>query len=295
MNSADLPSALPQLVDAHVHVWSGDRTSYPYGPHDNVPQPSEAFPAERLHDAMRTAGVHQALAIQPRLLGYDHAYLLHTTRQLQPNVRALPLVNLARPTNVAEMTFLADQPAVAGFRAVALDPEGAAALLGPAADGLWTSLARRRLPVGILTAPEFLPAVAALARRRPELAIVVDHLAGIAAPDWSRHAPDLLGMATAPGVRIKLSALGHLSRTPFPYPDLHRALRQVVAEFGAERTMWGSDWPHTLGYGGYHLSSRALMLALHDLDPRDTAMIFAKTASVSFGFPTPGPYPTLDT
>jgi L-fuconolactonase len=93
-------------------------------------------------------------------------------------------------------------------------------------------------------------------RRHPELTVVVDHLGMRQNPTFGlddpplRELPKLLALAEHPNVVVKLSGVPTLSLRPYPFEDLWDGLDQVVAAFGAERLMWGSDISRVIGRVG---------------------------------------------
>lgn len=275
---------LAPRLDAHVHIWSGDETAYPFGPHDGLPAPKEAFDAGRLAKAMDAAGVAQALAIQPRVYGYDHAYLFAALTSLEQRLRVVPLLNAVRPSNVEEMEAFLARGGVAGFRVIALGCERADWLVGPEATRLWRRLAEVDLPIGLLITPEQLPVVETLAEREPGLRIVVDHLGGVVADAWPAWGPVLLGLNRLPNVNVKLSALGYLSRHSFPYDDLHEPVRELLESFGPERLLWGSDWPHVHEFGTYEESAQSVAAAIGIGRAAEQERVFGGTARSLYGF-----------
>jgi predicted TIM-barrel fold metal-dependent hydrolase len=93
-------------------------------------------------------------------------------------------------------------------------------------------------------------------RRHPELTVIVDHLGlrqnptfGLESPPM-RDLPRLLALAENPSVRVKMSGVPTLSQEGYPFDDLWEGLDQVVAAFGAERLMWGSDISRVIGTVG---------------------------------------------
>ncbi len=44
-------------------------------------------------------------------------------------------------------------------------------------------------------------------------------------------------------VHVKASAFFRVSNEQWPYEDARRGLKALVAAFGAERVMFGTDWP----------------------------------------------------
>lgn len=271
-------------LDAHVHVWGGEKTAYPFGPHDGLAAPKENFDGARLAQALDAAGVQLALAIQSRVYGYDHAYLFAAVSSLRDRLRVLPLLNAVRPSNVDEMQALAERDGVAGFRVIALGPAPADWLIGPDATRLWSRLAELDLPIGLLIGPSQLPIVETLAQRHAGLRIVLDHLGGIQADAWPGWGPVLLGLGGRPNVYVKLSALGHLSGGSFPYPDLHPPVRELLDSFGAGRLLWGSDWPHVYEYGTYAESAQSVAAAIGIEGAAEQDLIFGGTAASLYGF-----------
>ena len=96
--------------------------------------------------------------------------------------------------------------------------------------------------------------------RRPDLTMVIDHLGlpTLARADVGRAQE----LASHPGTYVKLSGLYAFSAETYPYRDAWDWAEVVIAEFGAERTMWGSDWPLATESASY-----AAQLALVDLLP----------------------------
>lgn len=278
--------AVPPRIDAHVHVWSGDEVAYPFGPHDGLAAPKEIFDADRLIAAMDMAGVAQALAIQPRVYGYDHQHLFAASASLGQRLRIVPLLNAVRSSNVDEMQAFLGRDDVAGFRVIALGPERADWLDGPRATRLWRSLAEVGLPLGLLITAIQLPLVETLAEREPGLPVVVDHLGGVGADAWPAYGPVLLGMSRLPNVHVKLSALGHLSRDSFPYADLREPVAQLLDRYGPDRLLWGSDWPHVYEFGTYPESAQAAAAAVGLDHAADQDLVFGGTARSLYGFGT---------
>ena len=94
-----------------------------------------------------------------------------------------------------------------------------------------------------------LPRVRELARRHRQLSIVLDHGArpDIAAGQWQPWAADVAALAhDAPNVVCKLSGLlteaGSLAAPP-PPGAVQRWAAHLLDTFGAQRLLWGSDWP----------------------------------------------------
>jgi L-fuconolactonase len=90
-----------------------------------------------------------------------------------------------------------------------------------------------------------LPVIDELARRYPRLQIVVDHAAkpNIASGSFEPWASHLTALAQRPNVCCKLSGLPTEAGEHWNVEQLRPYVDHVRSAFGAERIMWGSDWP----------------------------------------------------
>jgi L-fuconolactonase len=99
-----------------------------------------------------------------------------------------------------------------------------------------------------------------LARRYPELTLIVDHLGIRQPPSFHRDTPpfvtlpQLLALAEQPNIAVKLSGAPTLSERDYPYRDIWPYLRRIVDAFGADRVMWASDISRIAGQIGFDVT-----------------------------------------
>lgn len=72
--------------------------------------------------------------------------------------------------------------------------------------------------------------------------IVIAHLGGAPAEGWEQQ----VGLASEENVYVGCSALPHATREDFPAPKAQELLKKAVDTVGADKIMWGSDYPSTL-------------------------------------------------
>jgi predicted TIM-barrel fold metal-dependent hydrolase len=118
-------------------------------------------------------------------------------------------------------------------------------------DGGFLASMRRLADAGLsldLNGGPFLPHVAKLARAVPDLRIVIDHVGGAGHPDKPPREWAIAEAAAAPNVFCKVS--GMPEQTGFPKreapaePAFYRPILDAVWNaFGAERLLFGSNWP----------------------------------------------------
>lgn len=272
------------IIDTHTHVTAaagrGGATDerFPNAPVLNAPP-------EQLLAAMDAAGVDQAVVIQPSLYGFDHTELLHC---LDAHHDRFVGIALACPGNhrfVRELDVLVERAPIRGIRIAPLIEPGLR-WSDPEAEPLYDAAARLQLSVNLLITPTSLPVVDRWVARHPDLTVVIDHLAR---PDLDENRPgtvsdQLLRLARFDNVYVKVSALTKLSSHAYPHVDARQWVHTTVAEFGAARMMWGSDFPFTRDTRGY-LRSRTVLDACY-LTESDRAQLLFATAAAVYRVPT---------
>lgn len=124
-------------------------------------------------------------------------------------------------------------------------------------ESVFAACSRHRLPL-FLFASRHLGIVSEVAKRYPDLTLVVDHLGLPQPPFESRDIPpfkslaEVLKLATHANVALKFSGAPSLSEQQFPFADLWPSLSPVVEAFGPDRLMWGSDMSRFDGRHGFH-------------------------------------------
>ncbi|MBM3458175.1 MAG: hypothetical protein FJX77_06555, partial [Armatimonadetes bacterium] len=96
-----------------------------------------------------------------------------------------------------------------------------------------------------------IPVLRRYLERFPDQPVVLDHCANVAAPkpDGSDQAvrdaevEAVVSLAAYPNLYAKLSYLVTGSQEPYPCRDTHAMTRRILAAYGPERSMWGSDFP----------------------------------------------------
>jgi predicted TIM-barrel fold metal-dependent hydrolase len=93
-----------------------------------------------------------------------------------------------------------------------------------------------------------LPAIPDLARRYPDLRLVVDHLGMPPRPFYSEAGDpmsafdELIKLANYPNVAVKFTGAPSLSAQTYPFSDMWPYFHRLADAFGVSRLMWGSDF-----------------------------------------------------
>ncbi|QIG47406.1 amidohydrolase family protein [Nordella sp. HKS 07] len=231
------------IVDSHVHVWSADPFAYPWQPLlAHVPPPQSPAPVETLIADMDRAGVAMAVLVQPSVYGRDHRYLAACLKAHPERFVGVCLVDPASSVPDADLRQLLAENSYRGLRLNTIRQGDCAGLLAPDRRRLFDAAEELRLSVSFHMDIDQAPVVAELAERYVSTPFIIDYLGPDihARADAARHL-DLL--AAHRNVYFKLLCVAEDAETPYPFADIMPFYEAVLARFGAERVMFGSDYP----------------------------------------------------
>jgi L-fuconolactonase len=272
-----------QLVDAHQHFWDLAAHEQPFL---NLPGNEPLlrnFALGDLRPLAVAAGVTATVAVQTVTETGETAELLDLAAGSDLVAGVVGWVDLAAGDVADALAALRERPngaLLCGIRHPLLmepDPEW---LARPGIRHGLAAVSAAGLCFDLVLPPALLPAATAAARACPGLTFVLDHLGN---PDLTA-APTLgwlnaLGeFAALPNTAAKLSgvlAAGQDQVRPF--------YEAALAAFGAERLMYGSDWPVctlSADYPDVLATARALTA---DLAVAEQAAIFGGTARRIYG------------
>lgn len=96
------------MIDAAVHLWSGDTARYPWAADATLEPPASAAEPDSLFRDLSTAGVSRAVVIQSSAYGDDHRYLLDRVAESSGRLAAVGLVRTRGPAAAADAAALID-------------------------------------------------------------------------------------------------------------------------------------------------------------------------------------------
>jgi predicted TIM-barrel fold metal-dependent hydrolase len=238
------------LVDAHTHIVSGDgdRDRYPLessvgadqGWHEDRPVDADAMVR-----AAAAAGVGTVVFVQSLSChGYDNRYAIDSARRFGHRAIA---VGAADGADAGASARLRREVLEGEMRGVRLSASGTPpSFESDASRALVTEAAELGIPVVLIGGAAQLPSVARLAAAHSTVPFVLDHcgFADLREPASLPHASGLLALAEHANVACKVSSI-NLAGTPDP----QSLWTTLVARFGSDRVLWGSDYPHSNGRG----------------------------------------------
>ncbi|MFM9025544.1 MAG: amidohydrolase family protein [Planctomycetaceae bacterium] len=240
-------------IDAHQHFWRYNPAHQVWMTDAMAMLRRDHLP-EELQPLLRAAGFDGCIAVQARQMIEETEWLLQLA-DAHPFIKGVVgWVDLRSHALPAQLERFAPHPALVGVRHVVHDePDDTFMLLPEFRRGI-SQLRAFDLAYDLLLHPRHLPVAVRLVREFPDQRFVLDHIAkpamreGLVSP-WRE---DLERLAECPNVTCKLSGLvteAHWGR--WRPEEFHRYLDIVVAVFGPERLMIGSDWPVCTLSGDY--------------------------------------------
>ncbi|KAL3511473.1 hypothetical protein ACH5RR_030874 [Cinchona calisaya] len=264
MATTDNQPSKSKVIDSHLHVWASPQEAaekYPYFPGQEPTLPGRV---EFLLQCMKEAGVDGALIVQPINHKFDHSYVTSVLKKYPSKFVGCCLANPTedgKGVEEFENLILKD-----GYCAVRFNPylwPSGQKMTNDIGKAIFSKAGELGVPVGFMCMKGLnlhISEIKELCTEFPKTTVLLDHLAFCKPPindEDSKLFSELLKLSRFPQVYVKFSALFRVSRNPYPYDDLSQALSQVVSSFGANRVMWGSDFPYVVAECGYKEAKEA--------------------------------------
>jgi len=275
-------------IDAHQHFWRYSAEDYPWiGA--GMERIARDFLVADLEAVARPEGFQGSVAVQARQSLAETRWLLELAAA-HPFIRGVvgwvDLQSEQVGEQLAEFAAAGVHPKFVGVRHVVQDEPDPRFLLAPAFIRGLRQLHPFGLTYDLLLYPPQLPAAIELAGLLPEQPFILDHLAkprvktGEIA-EWRR---DIEPLARHENVSCKVSGLvteaawqGWKAADFRPYLDI------VLAAFGPERLMVGSDWPVCLVAGSYADVAGIARDFFSALSPAEQSQVAGGTARRVYG------------
>lgn len=239
-------------LDSHQHFWNYDPVQYPWI------KPEWPIRHSYLPDALAveldSCQLDGCVAVQARQCLEESHWLLELADRF-PFIKAVVgWVDLRSPEVGAQLASLAAHPKFAGVRHVLQDEPDDQSMLEASFQRGISQLRKFDLTFDLLIFPRQLPAALQLVSSHPEQPFVLDH---IAKPPIKEGRMDpwreqIKALASRPNICCKVSGLiTEANWNSWEPGDFQPFLDVVFAAFGADRVMFGSDWPVALLAGTY--------------------------------------------
>lgn len=232
------------IVDSQVHIWAAESSTRPWpaGRAKEAQKPYEIL-KEALLFQMDLAGVRRMVLVPPSWEGDRNDLALDAARSYPDRFGVMGRLDLTDPASRARVADWRRQPGMLGMRFTFHNEHYRHLLTDGSADWLWAAAEKAGVPVMVLV-PGALDHLDRIAATHPGLKLVIDHV-GLTvrgkAPAVFEDLPKVCALARRANVAVKASGMPSLSAKPFPFPDLHDAIKALVDAYGPRRVFWGTD------------------------------------------------------
>jgi len=276
-------------VDAHHHVWDLRVRDQPWTA--GLPPLRRSFGIDDLRPALQRANVGATVLVQTITVPAETPELLALAAAEPLVAGVVGWAQLDSPgvaDRLAELRSLPGGRALVGIRHQVQEEPDPRWLCRPQVRRGLAAVSGAGLAYDLLVTAGQLPAAVATVRALPEVRFVLDHagnppVAPVAGAAW-RGA--IMELSRAENVTVKLSGL--VTRAyPGPVPPglLRSWVDALLAGFGPDRMMFGSDWPVCTLTSSYGEVLAAARDATSDLSAAERQALFGGTAIRSYGLP----------
>lgn len=268
------------MIDSHQHFWQVGRFDYPWMSSDLGVLYRDYLPQDLVPTLQRN-GVEQTVLVQASNSVAESRWLLELADANTFIAGVVGWVDLTSADIDAQLDELCAHPKFKGVRHLVESEPNDAWLVQPSVLPGLQKLAARGCSYDLLVHTRHLRYVPEVVESCPELEFVVDHMAKppIARNEIHEWAAALRPVASYPNIHCKLSGLvTEANWTSWRVDDLRPYVDEALKLFGADRMMFGSDYPVCLLASSYDRVLESFQELLQDLSAVDRDKIFSRNA-----------------
>jgi L-fuconolactonase len=274
-------------VDAHHHVWDLAARDQPWTA--DFPALHRSFSIDDLTPLLRRSNVHSTLIVQTLNVAEETPELLALAKECDAVAGVVGWVDLTREEvrqDLDRLRAMTGGEYLVGIRHVALLEEDENWLCLPSVlEGLG-AVEESGLTYDLLIRHQQIPAAIEAVKSRLGLKFVLNHIGnpGIGTREIEPWRSQLQQLARYENVAVKLSGLvtsaNHSQANPSRWrvKDFEPFVDVVLSAFGAERVMFGSDWPVCLISATYAEVVGVASQLTANLSSAERDLIFGQTA-----------------
>ncbi|MBZ6074851.1 amidohydrolase family protein [Microvirga puerhi] len=231
-------------IDSHQHFWLMRNRIGQWPPPKLAAIHRDFLPAD-LEPLLAANGIDGTVLVQSLSSLDDTEFMLQLADQHAFILGVVGWVDLKKEEAPAQITRLAAHPKLKSLRPMLQDIADIGWIDDPALNPAIAAMKRHQICFDALVMPPHLRALTAFAKRHPNLPIVIDHGAKplIASGHMHDWRSDMARLAALPHVHCKLSGLLTEAGQRPEAAALRPYVETLFDLFGADRILWGSDWP----------------------------------------------------
>jgi len=269
-------------IDSHQHFWKYNSENYPWITDAHAVIKRDFLP-EHLSPLLKAANLNGCVAVQAMQQLSETDFLLKLAENSPSIVGVVGWVPFCDANVEAHITRYAENSKTVGFRHIIQDEADDQFMLRSDFNEGIRLLTRYALCYDLLIFERHLPQSIAFVDKHPELSIIVDHIAKprIRKNEFDHSwAKNIRLLAERDHVCCKLSGLvTEVSDAEWDAELLQPYFNTVLEAFGANRVVFGSDWPVCLLRSEYDEWLQVVTSLIAPLTATEQAAIMGENAA----------------
>ena len=290
-----------KIIDAHSHLWLRQDTSWNGMPVRTLKNGRSFFLTEEVQmvppfmidgvnsaevflSNMNYAQVGGAVVVQEFIDGIQNDYLAKVKNDYSERFFVFGMCDYFKPGFYDTAASLIDS----GFKGIAIPghrlilSDGRVNLNSPEMMKMFHLMEDKGVILSLCLAENNLQngEIKEVIEECPRLKIAIGHFGMVTAPGWE----DQIKLALNDNVMIESGGITWLFNKEFyPFNGAVRAIREAIDMVGADKLMWGSDYPRTITAITYKMSYD-FILKTNDLTDREKRLFLGENAEKFYGF-----------
>lgn len=290
-----------KIIDAHSHLWLRQNTSWNGMPVRTLKNGRSFFLTEEVQmvppfmidgvnsaevflSNMNYAQVGGAVVVQEFIDGIQNDYLAKVKSDYPERFFVFGMCDYFKPGFYDTAASLIDS----GFKGIAIPghrlilSDGRVNLNSPEMMKMFHLMENKGVILSLCLAENNLQngEIKEVIEECPRLKIAIGHFGMVTAPGWE----DQIKLALNDNVMIESGGITWLFNKEFyPFNGAVRAIREAIDMVGADKLMWGSDYPRTITAITYKMSYD-FILKTNDLTDREKRLFLGENAEKFYGF-----------
>lgn len=290
-----------KIIDAHSHLWLRQDTSWNGMPVRTLKNGRSFFLTEEVQmvppfmidginsaevflSNMNYAQVGGAVVVQEFIDGIQNDYLAKVKSDYPERFFVFGMCDYFKPGFYDTAASLIDS----GFKGIAIPghrlilSDGRVNLNSPEMMKMFHLMEDKGVILSLCLAENNLQngEIKEVIEECPRLKIAIGHFGMVTAPGWE----DQIKLALNDNVMIESGGITWLfNKESYPFNGAVRAIREAIDMVGADKLMWGSDYPRTITAITYKMSYD-FILKTNDLTDREKRLFLGENAEKFYGF-----------
>lgn len=264
-------------IDAHQHFWQPARGDYGWMAGPGLAHLCQPFLPQHMVAHLKAFGIDRTVLVQAAPTVNETEYMLGLADATEFVAKVVGWVDFENRADLRHLQRLANHPKFSGVRPMIQDLSDPEWMHRADVQWAFAAIIDLDLTFDALGLPQHIEQFQRLFDRYPKMRMVIDHCFKPKIRDsaFDAWAPRIAQIARTTPAFCKLSGLATEARAGWTVETLKPFAAHVIESFGADRVMWGSDWPVLELNGSYE--------AWHDtaaeiIGDQNAEQIFGKTA-----------------